>query len=173
MRSPGWVLSSALVMVGPACNDAAPVTSPATMSAVPVTTVVVDGGPALSVANGVATTAPSAAPPSGGDGGADFYSCTADPDCIAVPQANCCPNGRLEAVNRQSAGAYKASLVCGGKHRMCPQYRVLDKREPLCNNDSHRCEMVQLEMIPCGTQNAHSCPGSSQCDGSGHCAAKP
>jgi hypothetical protein len=108
------------------------------------------------------------------DGGPDYYSCAVDSDCVAVPKAQCCPNGFREAVNKQSVDAYRGSVACGNpRRRICPQYRVFDRRTPICGNESHRCEMVMPDHVTCnGTgPNVHACPSGSQCDPSGHCTA--
>ncbi|MGO8992520.1 MAG: hypothetical protein ACLQVI_04285 [Polyangiaceae bacterium] len=159
----------ALTTAALACTDKAQ--HPAT----PTTMIVaLDGGASTSTTTSVAASDAPASPAIAGDSGPDYYSCSVDSDCVAVPRAGCCPTGHKEAVNKQSVDAYKASVVCEGR-RMCPQYRVLDRRLPFCSNDSHKCEMVQPDQIVCGGAgpNPHACPSGSQCDGTGHCAAKP
>ncbi len=141
------------LLAAAACNDAGPPPStPAAAAApAPVTTVVVDPGPLVeqrAVASSEPPAAPASAPPaapaSAADAGsADFYSCNADSDCVAVQTAGCCPTGRKTAVNTQSVDAYAASVPCAKAHRICPMYRVLDKRVAVCEATSHKCEMVQ------------------------------
>ena len=171
MRSSGPMLlfAFALTTAALACTDKAQ--HPAT----PTTMIVaLDGGASTSTTTSVAASDAPASPAIAGDSGPDYYSCSVDSDCVAVPRAGCCPTGHKEAVNKQSVDAYKASVVCEGR-RMCPQYRVLDRRLPFCSNDSHKCEMVQPDQIVCGGAgpNPHACPSGSQCDGTGHGAAKP
>jgi hypothetical protein len=80
------------------------------------------------------------------------------------------------AVNKQSVEAYRGSVQCVKeglrRHRMCPQYRVLDRRISVCGNDTHRCEMRPPEKVQCaGTgPDVHACPPGSACDSGGHCA---
>ena len=162
-----------------ACNDGTP--QPATP---PIIAVTLEGGAPTRAQGEVAAVAASDPPPtptatpsaaSAGDAGADFYSCAMDSDCVAVPKATCCPNGYLEAVNKQSVEAYRSSVVCERRHRVCPQFRVLDRRQALCGNESHKCEMTQPDRIVCNGPgpNPHSCPNGTRCDGAGHCAAGP
>jgi hypothetical protein len=107
------------------------------------------------------------------DGGPDFFACGSDLDCVAVPRAQCCPNGFMEAVNKDRVDAYRTSVTCDRRHRMCPQYRVFDRRAAICGNISHRCEMVMPDHIACsGTgPEVHVCPHNALCDASGHCPA--
>src|SRR5580704_10579617 len=171
-------LLTVLLSASHACNDGTP--PPATPPTIAVTldagaTPTATGGGVVAVAasDPPATATPTAA--SAGDAGADFYSCTLDSDCVAVPKATCCPNGYLEAVNKQSVEAYRSSLVCERRHRICPQFRVMDRRQALCGNESRKCEMVQPDRIVCNGPgpNPHSCPNGTQCDGSGHCVGSP
>jgi hypothetical protein len=167
-----------------ACNDAGPPPADPTTVATtapppPVTTVVVDAGaatetPAPAPAPTVAEPTPPPAPaPTLPDGGVDLFACGGDSDCVAVPKAGCCPTGHLEAVNSKSVDAYKASVVCTGKgrHRLCPMYRVLDKRIAICASGSHKCEMAPPDKVTCsGTgPDVHACPTGATCDASGHC----
>jgi hypothetical protein len=143
------VLFSALVSIAHGCNDGTPPpASPTTIA------VVLDGGTTTATAGAAASDPPPAAPTpatpasaataalSPVDAAPDFYSCGVDSDCVAVPKANCCPTGSLEAVNKQSVDAYRSSLVCEKKHRMCPQFRVLDRRVARCDASTRKCEMV-------------------------------
>ena len=118
-----------------------------------MTTVVIDAGPP-STDTDAATVAtlspilntPIPMPTAAGDAGAatsgpDFYSCGTDTDCVAVPRAGCCHNGHKEAVNTQSVDAYKTSVTCP-KHRLCPQYVIMDNRVARCAPDTKKCVMV-------------------------------
>ena len=175
----GLAVSSLLCFVATACTDSGP--PPASPS--PTTTVVAPASPPPPVAaaaptdtpppaTSVAASDPPPAPASVVDAGPDFFSCSADSDCVAVQTAGCCPTGRKEAVNKQSTDAYAASVPCEKKHRICPMYRVLDRRVPVCGNTSHKCEMVQPNEIPCGSgAGGRACPSGSTCDANGHCAA--
>lgn len=136
---------AAEVTTGPAASSPPPPPPPA-----PTTTVVVDGSsappppvaqpvtppPAPAPAPVASTPDPAPAPAPG-----DFYSCTADADCVAVPKVGCCHNGHLEAVNQQSRDAYKNSFTCEKKHPICPQYIVKDTRVAKCDATAHKCEM--------------------------------
>jgi hypothetical protein len=173
-------ISSSLVIAIVGCNDAgpppaAPATAPATAAA-PVTTVFVDSGPVTAVASTdppPTPVAPATATP--GDSGADFYSCTVDSDCIAVPRVGCCPTGHKEAVNKQSADTYKNSFVCEKTRRICPMYRILDRRQPVCGTTSHKCELMMPDQIACSGAgpDVHACPTGFRCDANGHCASNP
>jgi hypothetical protein len=166
-----------------ACNDAGPPPAvPSTTATAPVTTVVIDAGaPATTAASGEVPPPPPATPPTAssaspaGDANADFFSCGADSDCAAVAKVGCCQNGYLEAVNKQSASAYRASFVCDKKRPICPMYRIADKRLPVCESTSHKCEMLAPDQFTCsgGGPNVHACASGSKCDASGHCAASP
>jgi hypothetical protein len=174
MRSPLSLLSFALVATVFGCSNGTP---PPTTPAAPVT-VTLDGDAGASA---MAMPAGSAEPEdedpaSNPDGGPDYTSCTVDSDCVAVGKAQCCPNGMRAAVNKQSVEAYRGSVQCVReglhRHRMCPQYRLLDRRIPVCGNDTHHCEMRQPDKVQCtGTgPDVHACPAGSKCDSGGHCA---
>jgi hypothetical protein len=172
MRKPVLMVVFALFSMV-ACNDHSPPPAAPTMIAVTL-----DSGSMTTSSSSVAASdSPQIASPAAAasDGGPDFYSCAVDSDCVAVPKATCCPNGFLEAVNKQSVDAYKGSAVCEKRRRICPQFRVMDRRVALCGNESHKCEMVQPDQVVCGGAgpNPHSCPSGSQCNSSGHCAANP
>ena len=96
----------------------------------------------------VAASAPEAGPvgTTDGDGGlaAQFRSCGADADCVAVPRAGCCHNGWKEAVNATQKDAYEQAYACTRTPRpICPMYMVRDTRVARCNAQSHLCEMVK------------------------------
>ena len=119
---------TALLSASRACNDgtpppATPPTIAVTLEAGAATNATGGGVAAVAASNPPASAMPPAA--SAGDAGADFYSVGVDSDCVAVPKATCCPNGSLEAVNKQSVEAYRSSLVCERRHRICPQFRVI------------------------------------------------
>jgi hypothetical protein len=99
------------------------------------------------------------------DAAADFYTCAADNDCIAVAKVGCCNNGYKEAVNKQSASAYKLSFTCPNPNQICPHYVVNDTRVPECNSGTRRCEMVAIDQIKCGgfIKNQHACPDGYHC----------
>jgi hypothetical protein len=171
-----------LLSAATACNSSGAPPSAPTGAAAPVTTVALEGGPVASVAAADPPASPtssaSAASPSGAsnatgpsDGGGDFYACNVDSDCVAVPKVGCCPTGHQEAVNKQSVSSYESSFVCEMKRRICPMYRILDKRQPLCGSTSHKCEMVSPEQIACGGtgSSSHACLGGFRCDSGGHC----
>jgi hypothetical protein len=176
------VTSLSLVVTAVACHDGgAPPADPTTVATTaPVTTVIVDAGVAptpapLPPVEAAAPTPPATPTPApvapGGDAGTDFFACSTDTDCVAVPVAVCCPTGHRAAVNAQSVDAYKATAKCEGRHRLCPMYRVLDKRVPICAIGSHKCEMVAGEKIACmgSGPDVHACPGGTPCDSTGHC----
>jgi hypothetical protein len=164
MRSLAPALLCSLLFAPAACSNGTP------PAATPMTVTLPGDGGVETTASGVAADDPTPASP---DGGPDFYSCNIDSDCVAVAKASCCPNGFLEAVNKQSTDAYKNAFACEKRRRLCPQFRILDKRQAVCGNESHRCEMIRPDRIVCnGTgPNPHSCPSGLQCDSTGHCAA--
>jgi hypothetical protein len=111
----------------------------------------------------------------------DFYSCTRDSDCVAVPKVGCCHNGYLEAVNANRADAYESSFVCDQTAPICPNFYIKDARVAECSNVSHKCEMIDPSAIQCKGfyANAHECPTGYACqlkpqmpDIPGHCAAQ-
>jgi len=104
--------------------------------------------PVTATAEPAAAPAPEAgaAAASDGDGGpgAQFRSCNADADCVAVPRAGCCHNGWKEAVNVSQKDAYEQANACASTRRpICPMYMVRDTRVARCNAQSHLCEMVK------------------------------
>jgi hypothetical protein len=140
-------LVAALPLAGLGCKDSAPppvapITADSANGAVPTTSATVGAAPAPAPATSTAPTAAAAAPgQAAGATAGDFYSCTADADCVAVPKNGCCFNGYMEAVNKTQTDAYKASFVCPHPNQMCPHYRINDQRSPVCNTSSHKCEM--------------------------------
>ena len=91
-----------------------------------------------------------------------IFDCTADSDCVAVPQG-CCHTGRMEAVNTADQNAYASALECPA-NQICPLYVVRETRTPICNARS-QCQMVQPFGMHCGgfIRNAHQCPGEYSC----------
>jgi hypothetical protein len=43
--------------------------------------------------------------------------------------------------------------------------RILDSRQPECNNGTHKCEMVAIDKIACKgfIKNQHQCPDGYNC----------
>jgi hypothetical protein len=95
-----------------------------------------------------------------------FQGCSADADCVAVPQAGCCQNGWNQAVNASQTDAYAAAHSCT-EAVACPQYVVNDTRVAECSHATHLCEMVAIDAIQCGgfIGNAHTCPDGYDCTG--------
>jgi hypothetical protein len=93
-----------------------------------------------------------------------FTPCAFDSDCVAVPQAGCCSNGWLAAVNTDLVNAYDCANACS-EPAICAQYVVVDTRVALCDNASLACEMVLPASIRCGGDgvNPHSCPAGYSC----------
>lgn len=100
-------------------------------------------------------------------GGADYYSCKVDSDCVATPRNECCGTGWNAAVNKKEVAAYHDSFMCPQAHPICPLYVVLDTHVAQCNNDSHKCEMVDPAKSSCGgfVANPHSCTKGYSCTG--------
>jgi hypothetical protein len=99
----------------------------------------------------------------------DFKACKLDSDCIAVPRAECCSNGRMEAVSSKEADAYERSFTCPDAHPICAMIRFIESRVPLCDNSTRECSMVAPQDILCGgfVRNPHQCPEGWSCDASG------
>jgi len=76
---------------------------------------------------------------------ADYLSCSADSDCVAVDRAGCCHNGYKDAVNASQLEAYRAANACQDAHHMCPMFMIVDKRVARCDTTLKRCQMVQPE----------------------------
>src|SRR5580692_5151485 len=107
----------------------ATVTAPVTSAASPETT----AQTATASAEPPVAATPEAGPAtsSDADGGiaAQFRSCNADADCVAVPRAGCCHNGWKEAVNVSQKDAYEQANACTRTQRpICPMYMVRDVR---------------------------------------------
>jgi hypothetical protein len=172
----GALLSCGLVAILGACDKGPPATSaasPAQIGAEPVTQVVIDGGATASAAPTEVAAEDSPDPATPTDGGPSFTSCSVDSDCVAVARVGCCKNGWMTSVNKQSVDAYNASFVCEKKRRICPQYRIVDRRQPICVNESHTCQMLAPTQVTCGGggPNPHKCGAGTRCDATGHCAA--
>jgi hypothetical protein len=72
-----------------------------------------------------------------------FAGCVTDDDCVAIPQAGCCHNGWLAAVNRCSVADYTAANACDTTGPICPMYIVNDTRVAVCDPSSNACTLVQ------------------------------
>ncbi|HEX4458946.1 MAG TPA: hypothetical protein VIA18_13310 [Polyangia bacterium] len=108
--------------------------------------------------------------------GRGIFTCAVDSDCMAVPQASCCPNGTKVAINTSEAEAYDVSYACTTTGTICPKYVVDDTRIAQCNAAAHACEMVQPANVVCGGASSHVCADGFTCapDASGtlsHCVA--
>ena len=73
----------------------------------------------------------------------DYYACTADSDCIAIPEESCCQNGYKAAVNRNRVAAYRAANACKLSNPLCPHLMVNDTRVARCDHATHQCRMVR------------------------------
>jgi hypothetical protein len=98
-----------------------------------------------------------------------IFACHMDADCVAVEKAECCPSGRLVAVNKNHTDDYAKAYACTDKPTACPLYVIKDTRVAECSNASHKCEMVAIEDIQCGgfIGNAHACPTGYACTHAG------
>ncbi len=81
---------------------------------------------------------------------ADYLSCNADSDCMAVAREACCHNGYKDAVNKDKVAAYCTANACQVTSPLCPHFMVEDTRVAQCNAASHQCEMVEPNTIRCG-----------------------
>jgi hypothetical protein len=72
-----------------------------------------------------------------------FTGCVTDDDCVAIPQAGCCDNGWLVAVNSCSVADYTAANACQTSSPICPMYIVNDTRVAVCDPSSNACTLVQ------------------------------
>jgi len=138
------------VMIGWSSPFASACSQTTSTAVPPITTVTLDGGSDAAGPVAAAVDLPDAGDETTGDAAAtgDFFACAADSDCTAVPKNSCCNNGFREAVNKQQAGAYKASFSCQPRKRICPMFRIRDTRTPHCNADSHKCELVKTDSAP-------------------------
>ena len=100
---------------------------------------------------------------------ADYLTCNADTDCVAVPREGCCHNGYKDAVNKSKIGSYRAANHCKLTNPMCTQMIVDDRRVAQCNGVSHQCEMIEPNTIRCGGAGpaAHACPAGYVCKTTG------
>jgi hypothetical protein len=100
-------------------------------------------------------------------GGTDYFACKVDSDCVATPRNECCGTGWMEGVNKKEVSAYHASFTCPQAHPICPLYLIDDTRVAQCNNDSHKCEMVDPAKSSCGgfVANPHQCAKGYTCSG--------
>jgi hypothetical protein len=158
-------LAVAGITIVVACNEGGP--PPAAPIVVSVADAAVDANrghdaeaPPISTAGdaGAAGTGADAALP-------DFYACADDSECVAVPKVGCCLNGYKEAVSKASAEAYKLSFTCPNPNQMCPQILVNDARIAECSNETHKCEMVEIQEIRCNglLRTSHKCPDGYRC----------
>jgi hypothetical protein len=114
---------------------------------------------------GAAVWASPPPPAASDDATAAFAACTADADCVAVPQVGCCHLGRKVAVARDQEHAYASSFVCPNPAPVCIEILIIDNRTPQCNFDTGRCELVQAPRTACGA--------SPPCDGNTTCGLAP
>jgi hypothetical protein len=112
----------------------------------------------------------------------DYKACRTDTDCVAVASAECCANGRMEAVNSDDVDAYRRSAGCTDKHVICTMILFIDHRVAECDGNTHACTMVEIDSIACGGLVAvpHACPDGFTCDFAGRqpdvpgkCVARP
>jgi hypothetical protein len=142
-RSIHVVASAALVLL--ACAQTSQ--QPAAVTA-PTASTAASDSPEQASATPVAASSPptSPVPAAEADGGlaAQYRSCQADADCVAVPRAGCCHNGWKEAVNSSQKDAYEQANACASTRRpICPMFMVRDTRVARCDGQSHLCEMVK------------------------------
>ncbi len=114
-----------------------------------------------------------------------LFACKVDNDCVAVPRAQCCPNGFLEAVNVNKVEAYKTANACKNPPSVCPRFIVNDTRVASCNTGTKKCEMVAKPAFgeeggTCGTIAGIQCHAGLHCalegnfpDAAGTCAKAP
>jgi hypothetical protein len=107
---------------------------------------------------------------------AALYTCVLDSDCVAVTAApGCCDNGRKTAVAAEQVEAWDRANACVPTRRICPMYKMLDKRVPECDDATHRCVMVAPEDVRCDgfRRNAHQCPDGYACNFEQHVSDVP
>lgn len=99
------------------------------------------------------------------NGSPEWDRCEVDTDCTAVPRVGCCEDGWKEAVNKTRVAEYSTSFDMSTCATTCPPFVIEDKRQPLCNHDKGRCEMVEIRDIACGgnSPNPHRCPAGYTC----------
>jgi hypothetical protein len=97
--------------------------------------------------------------------GAGVLTCAADSDCTAVPQAGCCDNGYLAAVNKGRAADYPLLYACTQTSPICSHVKVNDARVAQCDLSAGKCQMIQPQDIHCGglVTPSHGCPQGWQC----------
>ena len=97
----------------------------------------------------------------------ELFQCETDSDCVAVPQASCCPDGSLAAVNWDQIDAYYDDLACTTPPATCPQRFVDDQRVAQCDFTQHQCQMILPTDIRCGgfiaPARQHACPTGFEC----------
>ncbi len=97
----------------------------------------------------------------------ELFACQTDSDCVAVPQASCCPNGFLAAVNADQIDAYYDTFACTTPPAFCPQFIADDERVAQCDFTTHQCQMIDPTQIRCGGFIApamqHQCPANYDC----------
>ena len=100
---------------------------------------------------------------------AEYLTCTADAECVAVAREGCCHNGYKDAVNKDKIADYRAANACRVPNTLCPQFRVVDRRVAECSYTTRQCEMVEPETIRCGGTGdaAHECPAGYACKTTG------
>lgn len=128
-------------VTAPTTSAAATESAPVASSPLPTPTVGVS-------APGPATSQDAAASETGSADAAglpaQYRTCRADADCLAVPVVACCPHGYLTAVNPSQKDAYERDYACTKTPRpMCPMFRVRDTRVARCDTSVHLCDMVK------------------------------
>jgi hypothetical protein len=126
-------------------------TAPVVSASAPADPVVVAPAPAASLSAATpapppaasATAEPSAAGDPDTEVGAQFRACKANADCLAVPRAGCCDNGRKVPVAASQKDAYAQANACTRKRPMCPMFRVRDRRVAYCDPQAHQCALRQ------------------------------
>jgi hypothetical protein len=95
---------------------------------------------------------------------AAIFACTTDSDCVAVPTEECCPSGRLTAINKHKKHSYETAYACKHKPKTCPLFLIDDTRVAQCGA-ANKCEMVAIEDIACGgfMADPHECPSTHHC----------
>jgi hypothetical protein len=99
------------------------------------------------------------------DGGDPIFACQVDADCVAVPEAACCPTGRKIAVASGEEEAYADANACHEPPHVCNKAVILDQRVAECDASTKQCVMIAPEDIRCQgfTRNPHFCPDGFTC----------